>query len=287
MYYLVQPIHNALLALVVARILGPSVWGAFVVNLLAVQLGALLADWGSREWLMREVSLGPSRLGMLWQTSLMSRLPLLLLLPVALLVLGWDPPRVGLCSAWALALTLARSFDVLVVYRGRFTAACALELAAVAAIVALVWSSLVTSVDGLIVAAILVASARVAVYAVLFASDVLMQLAGALRPSVLLESKSFFLMGFSGWLSSRIDVYVVAAVLAEEDLARYQILMGFLVMAQAVAGWSLQPFVKGLYRLAAGPRSALMPMALLGLLVTALSVPTIFFVLASAPTGVP
>ena len=279
-YHLAQPIHNALLALVVTRSLSPTVWGDFIVNLLAVQLGALIADWGSREWLMRQVSLSPRKLGELWRTSLWSRLPLVFLLPAALVVLGWDTPRIALCAGWLLVTMLARSFDVLVVYRARFAKAFAVELTVTAVVVALVWSGRVASVDGLILTVILAMTAKVGVYAAMF-SEVLSRLGGKPRFSVLAESRTFFLMGFSGWVNSRIDLYVVAAVLTRNELARYQILMGFVVMAQAIAGWSLQPFVKGLYRLRSGPRGAALPMALLGLLVVAASVPAILLLMST------
>jgi O-antigen/teichoic acid export membrane protein len=61
----------------------------------------------------------------------------------------------------------------------------------------------------------------------------------------------FFLLGLSGMLQSRVDLYAVNALLARSEVGHYQVVIGFLLYLQALANVLLLPFVKSLYRLRA------------------------------------
>ena len=63
------------------------------------------------------------------------------------------------------------------------------------------------------------------------------------------KSTPFFLIGLSGYLSSKIDLYVATIHLSSERLAEYQILVTSFLMFEALAGLIVYPIVKHLYRL--------------------------------------
>jgi O-antigen/teichoic acid export membrane protein len=58
----------------------------------------------------------------------------------------------------------------------------------------------------------------------------------------------FFLLGLSGMVQSRVDLYVVNAFLQRGEVATYQVLTTMLIYVQTVSYVILSPFVKNLYR---------------------------------------
>jgi O-antigen/teichoic acid export membrane protein len=70
-----------------------------------------------------------------------------------------------------------------------------------------------------------------------------------IEPSYFGVALPFFLLGFSGMLQSRIDLYSVSLYLPAEAVGHYQLFINLMIYLQAVANFILTPFVKGLYRL--------------------------------------
>ena len=59
---------------------------------------------------------------------------------------------------------------------------------------------------------------------------------------------TFFLIGLSGTLNSRIDLYSVSYFLKAQEVGQYQILINMLLYLQTFSGLMLLPFAKTLYR---------------------------------------
>jgi O-antigen/teichoic acid export membrane protein len=72
-----------------------------------------------------------------------------------------------------------------------------------------------------------------------------------LRPGYFGAALPFFLLGLSGMLQSRVDLYVANALLPRAGVGHYQVVIGFLLYLQALANALLLPFVKSLYRVRA------------------------------------
>ncbi|MDH7448046.1 hypothetical protein [Aquimarina sp. 2201CG14-23] len=60
----------------------------------------------------------------------------------------------------------------------------------------------------------------------------------------------FFLLGFSGWIASKIDIYIVDFYLPKARLSEYQLLITAFLMLQALSAYITLPFTKHIYRLA-------------------------------------
>jgi O-antigen/teichoic acid export membrane protein len=67
--------------------------------------------------------------------------------------------------------------------------------------------------------------------------------------ALLVATIPFFLISLSGWLHSKVDLYLVEFNLSTAHLSKYQILVGAYIMLDAVSGFMVQPFSKHLYRL--------------------------------------
>lgn len=243
------PAASVLISLLAVRSAGIEVWGAFVGAMVLVQLCAQVADFGSRDALVRAFSREPGAVAARWRVAAVSRLPLLVLGPIMFLAAGNDPVLVGLLCAWLLALFVARLHDGVVAYRRAFGFALGVEGAAIAltlAVVLLTGAEL--SVTTLVVAYTLAAWIRALALSARF---------GVLRPGPgwrwsvmeLRRSWPFFGLTFSGALQSRVDLYVVAVLLPDPVLGTYQVLTTLVLLVQSLSGALLGPIVPALYRL--------------------------------------
>lgn len=247
---LLLPVLNVLVSLLVIRQTSVAVWGEFVQVLLVVQLGVHIVNWGNKEYLLRAFSRQPGELGRLWQTAFFTRW---LLFPVFMAVMalwGWPAAWLPMIWVWAAGLVVAQSFEVLVLYRRAFVFALVVELAAVVALLAGV-SALGSQVTagGLVALFAVTQAGKAAAFLLYFRASVLTRLRGRIDPAWFGLALPFFLLGFTGMLQSRVDLYSVSALMTPADVGRYQVLTGILLYIQAMANFILLPFVKTVYRL--------------------------------------
>jgi O-antigen/teichoic acid export membrane protein len=257
-YQLILMFLGPLVSFLVIRQAGLAQWGAFVPLLISLQLAGQLLSWGNKEYLLRAFARDPANKGAVWRESFLTRA--LLFLPLGLL-LAFLFPAVwsGWLLLWLLGLLLVQSHEVLVVYRRAFRQAAVVELAGAAVLAAgiLGWGerlapghlaslfALAFLLKGLLLSARFIRD-----------TDLLAGSGGAARrkwridPAYFRLAMPFFLLGFSGLLQSRIDLYVVAYFLPGDDVARYQVFMNLLIYLQAAANIILLPFVPTIYRLA-------------------------------------
>jgi O-antigen/teichoic acid export membrane protein len=215
-----------------------------------VTLAAQLANFGSRDHLLRTFSREPSALREAWRRNVATRAWLLIPGPVLFLAMGWSPVAASLMTVWLVSTFLTRSHDPVVVYRRAFGFALLVEVVATGATgaVVVVLGSSLTS-DGLIATFALVGLLRAGWIAVRFG---LAGLPARLTwPDVgeLRRSWPFFLLTFSGAVQSRVDLYVVAALLPAAALGTYGVLTSFVLLTQSTSAGLLAPIVPQLYRL--------------------------------------
>lgn len=256
-YNLSLPIINVFVSLLVIRLGSVALWGSFVQVMLWVQLGAMVAGWGNKEFLLRAFSRHPEAVAGLWQRALATRS--LLLAPVAIalvliLTLGHatDAGTTIVAVVWLVGLFLYQSFDVLVVYRRAFGWATTVEAAVTLAMAMfiLVRRDRLT-VGELTLLFALATSCKAAAMLVRFRRDIRL---GAtfgephVWPAYWREAFVFFLLGFGGMLHSRIDLYSVSALLPPQEVGVYQVYTSFLLYLQALAAFILTPFLPALFR---------------------------------------
>jgi O-antigen/teichoic acid export membrane protein len=239
-----------------------------------VLLSAQVVDWGSRDALLRAFSREPAAIASTWQTSLISRAVLLPLGPLLFLAIGSGAERATWLGVWFVALVIARSHDALVAYRRAFGFALAVELIATVAVLAAVASMASRlTVDALVVVFALAAVLRAVLLTARFRVLRVRRWEGRFDPGVLRRSVPFFVLTFSGALGSRVDLYVVAAMLPVAALAQYQVLTGLVLLIQALSASLIAPVVPSLYRV---PRrliaSAAARLLAVGLVVTPVAI---------------
>ncbi len=255
LYNILLPFINVVVSLLVVRLTSVTLWGHFVAIMLWVQLGAMVAGWGNKEYLLRAFSQRPSALTALWQSSLLTRsvlLPPVALVMALVLLVGEraDGLLVGLACLWLGALFGYQSFDVLVVYRRAFVWATAVEAVVTAGMVVFLLGRgsrlTVHELAGLFIVAVL---GKGLAMGWRFRRDITGEAMGSrFQPRFWREAFIFFLLSFSGMLHSRIDLYSVSVLLNSHNVGIYQIYSNLLIYLQSFIVFILTPFLPALFR---------------------------------------
>lgn len=274
---LTLPLLNVLVPFLVIRSAGLTLWGEFVQVMVVVQLAAHIMAWGNKEYLLRSFSLMPARIAAEWRASLVTRASLFAMFCLVVLFLGYSPIRLGLVLLWGGALFLYQAIDVLILYRRDFVFALAVELSGLVTTLGVVaWRGAGLAVDDLIAIFGVVHLIKALVFLARFRDVTIASPSplvgegdrgwgqtispsplvgegaggwGAFTPGYFRLALPFFLLGFSGMLQSRVDLYVVNLFLAQRDIAQYQVFMNLMIYLQSISVFVLMPFVKSLYRL--------------------------------------
>ncbi len=262
------------LSLAVVRWHGAAVWGAWVAALLVWQLTAHVVGWGNKDDVLRRLSRdgaepGPTLRAHAW-------LRLRALAPVAgavMLAVGvaadWPFELLGLAAAWLVLRVLSQSFEALVLHEQGFLRGAAAD--ALATLVPLLGvlaagpSSGAGALTRELLGGLFVAGELLRLLTLVGLFPAARQRATGPGPatggragrggaalatvSTLRAGLPFFLVGAAGLLGSRVDLYCVAALLPDAEVARYQVLVNALLWLQSVAGFTLTPFARDLYRL--------------------------------------
>jgi len=251
---LLLPVFNIAIAYLVIRLASVDLWGAFVKWLVIVQLGAHIVSWGNKEYLLRAFSQNPALIAQAWQTSLLSRAALFGPLSLLLILSGDSLSQGLLLVLWGLGLVLFQSYEVFIVYKKDFLFAATIE-AAVLTGLTLVIANLrgAITLNWLIFLFGMTHLSKAGLYLLRYRSLTLTQpdrrLAGRFSLSYFGLALPFFLLGFSGMLQSRIDLYAVNIFLPEGAVGQYQVFINLMIYLQSVSLFILLPFVKSIYRL--------------------------------------
>jgi O-antigen/teichoic acid export membrane protein len=235
------------ISFLVIRQTSAALWGTFVSVFITVQLGVHIAAWGNHEYLLREFSRSPAAVADAWQTVFRTRLPLILGTAGVCALLY--PDMAGWVAVWVVAQALAQSCTVLITYKRDFAFSAGVELGGLVATMTavLIWRADITPAL-LIQLFTLVALAKAAVLWFRFRT-ITWRGDGRFHKQYFALAFTFFLLGFSGMLNSRIDLYAVNLFLSEKEVGTYQVFTSFLIYLQSLAAFMLLPFVKTIYRL--------------------------------------
>ncbi|UTW63421.1 hypothetical protein KFE98_04475 [bacterium SCSIO 12741] len=248
-----KPVAGILASLLVVRLVSPELWGSIVPYLVGMELLFIGLNWGSRHYLMREFSLSPATINQEWGKSLVARS--LFLLPVAaiafFLPVGWDLIKPLLF--WMVARFVYHSFEALIQYHRKYLYSLVTEGIGMVILIGGIWFFRDTlTVSDFIWCVAWQTWIRSALLLIGFSSVLPKAFKTTTRTSIqsyLVLSFPFFMLALAGLLQSKSDLYVVTWLLPEIEIAKYQVLIGFLVVVQTFAGLVLSPFQKNIYRM--------------------------------------
>jgi O-antigen/teichoic acid export membrane protein len=274
---LVTPLLGPLVSAGVVRLAGVDLWGELVRVLVMAQLVSHVAVWGNKDYLLREFSRDPAGRTAAWQTGAVTRLALWAAGVAVLALVGFGATRLALAGLLALALVTAQAFEVFVAYRRDFVFAFGVEVITVGGLA----GAVLVAGPGLTVEVLLALFAagsfgKAGLLLWRYRAEVGPRWAGKFAPAWLRAALPFFVLGFSGLLQSRVDLYAVSAYLPPAEVGRYQVYTSLILYLQAGSALVLVPFLKGYYRLG---RERLLGASAwlsgLGLLVAATGIPAV------------
>lgn len=225
-----------------------TVWGAFVGTQIVIGLTIQILSWGNKDWLLRRAADEPASAGRLWQGALWGRagflLPVLVLVPF----FGYDIETALWVILWITSAFLVQSFDALILITRRFKTAIGVEIAAFSVVVILLLepanlgeTEVIRSwAIGSIIRAILLLFVLVRQLGTRFERTV--------EPGFLIAAAPFFVLGLSGMLQSKMDLYMANLFLDHSEVGRYQVIINTFIMLQAGGAFLVVPFAKTLYR---------------------------------------
>ena len=238
-------LFSFLLAVVGVNKCGKENWGDFVSVLLIVFLFNFIANWGNKEYLIRAYSDQPHQIKALFSRSFYSR-SVFLIFAFALFL--FYPLSIALAGVALISMRFVySSFESVVIYQQKFALQFIAELVGFLLILVLIYWNVTFSVFYFLIVYAAVTALKIIVLAVVlkpFSTNDFRFDKGMLRQTI-----PFFLIGLSGWLHSKIDLYIVDFHLSDAELAQYQILIVAYLMLDAVPAFIVQPFSKHIYRL--------------------------------------
>jgi O-antigen/teichoic acid export membrane protein len=262
--YALGPLAALLIPWVVMRHGSKALWGDVVGVMITVQLAAHVLRWGSREMLPRLFAARPTGIPAVWTGNFITRL--LLVPPVAIVLYFALSAHFVLGSLWLLLLFVNNSFEALAIWRKRFLHYFLIDATGLAFTFVGLVSMPGPDLEFVLSWVIIGQAARTALLVILFYKDLSPAPETGTRVH-LAEAVPFLLIALSGLLGSRIDLYVMNLTAGRETLAEYQVVQGYFVQLQALAGIIAVPFTRELYRMGkAGVAKATTKLASLGLL---------------------
>ncbi len=240
------PIFNFLITIIGIKYLGKENWGDFIQVLLWIYFVVFISNFGNKDYLLRTYSKKPSKIYRDFSIAFVSRTVFLLLSLFLFLFFSFEISLLGVLLS--VLIYLYQSMESLVIYKQKFTSQLIAEILGFTIILTFVtyYNPLNTKV--LLIAYCLAFLLKFIVVLVALKIDFKqMKFRYSLKQIKLLLP--FFLIGFSGWLASKIDLYMVNIFLPKDQLAAYQLLMTAFLMLQAFASFIIYPFTKHIYRL--------------------------------------
>lgn len=279
---LLLPILNIFISLLVIRFASNELWGEFVYTLILVNFAAHILQWGNKDYLLREFSFNPAAMAILWQTGLLSRIPLLILFIPVVAFLNLPPDIKLLLILWVLFTYVFQSFEVVVIFKHRFKTALLLDIIVLSIlIICIVLFRAVLSRNLLILLFTLQFFVKAMTLGYIFRKELFEKLLGRFKLTFLTMALPFFMVGFSGMLTSRMDLYCVAYFLSHSEVGQYQVFINLLLYLQGIASFIITPFIKYIYRLPAETiKKTSHLLSAIGILINIPAIAAVYFVIS-------
>lgn len=242
---LATPVFNFLTIIIGIQQFGKDNWGTLIHIAVWVSLLVFILNWGNKDYLVRKYSQNPAELNHSFFSNFFSRS---LLLPLALVFLFFFPTPIALTAVLLVFLTHSYiSFESLIVYHQKFGAQLVAEIIGFCIVLGGIYYSetftlllflqlyclsfLIKIIYLFIALKMWTASKK---FTISFA-----QFTGSLP---------FFLLGLSGMIYSKIDLYIVNSTLPSDKISDYQLITAAFLMLQSLSSFIITPVNKQFYR---------------------------------------
>lgn len=241
-----MPIISFLTLILGIQFYGKENWGEFISISIWIFFLAFIAKWSGQNYIIKEMSKNASNYWSVFYSNLVERS--LLLLP-SLILFFYFPFPVALSSiALLLLIYIYNSYDALLVFKQKLQLQLLAEIIGMGFILmGFLWFpdfELTTilnlfSLSYFIKIILLIGNFKLHFNKVTFHFSF----------QNLIKTYPFFLIGFSGWLASKCDIYVVSYFFSKKEISEYQMLVNCFLILQSIPAYLVLPINKHLFRL--------------------------------------
>lgn len=244
---IVTPLLTLFFSLIVIKNYGHGLWGEFVEYLLFFYIAGIVINWGSKMYLLRLFSNDPSSLIENWQHYFMARLPLVGFFTILLFII-YNPNAIPFLFIWLLSLYINNSVVPIIFYNRDFLKMLVVEIIGFLLLFFLIVKDENLSIGKLITYYSISLFSISTMYLVVY-KNFLNFRSFKINIQLLKLGLPFTLLAVTGFLQSKIDLYVFKYYADEATLGNYQIITGLFLFTQATAGVISLPYVKNIFRM--------------------------------------
>lgn len=240
------PVLNFTTLFLGIKFYGKTNWGAFISISIWVFFIAFIAKWAGQNYLMKEFSKNTSNYLNVFYSNFVERS--VLLLPSVALFFVFPFPLAFAALVLLVLMYIYNSYDALLVYNQKFEIQFVAEIIGVM----LIFSGfLMFPVFNLMLIIYLFSFSYLVKSSILFLhfNHSFSKISIRFSFRNLLQTFPFFLIGFSGWLASKCDIYVVSYFFSKKELSEYQIFISCFLILQAIPAYLILPINTHLFRL--------------------------------------
>ncbi len=240
------PLLNFLTLFIGIKFYGKENWGEFISISIWIYFIAFVAKWSGQHYLIKELSKNVTNYLSVFYSNLIERA--FLLLPSLVLFFLLSIPLACSALLTLLLLFVSNSFETLLIFKQKLQLHFFIELTGIVLLFIgfyLFPEFNLTTIFYLFSASYLVKIILVVTCVTFSHQPVFLSL--SLRN--LIKTFPYFLIGFSGWLASKCDIYVVSIFFTKKEISEYQILMSSFLMLQALPAYLILPITTHLFRL--------------------------------------
>ncbi len=245
---ILSPLISILFSFIVISYFSKELWGNFVEYLLLFFIASNICNWGSITYLMRAFSEKPKNMIQEWQQLFLARLPICFAF-IVLIFFMYDIQNTLYLSIWLIGAFIYNSFNAVIFYNRDFLKNIGIEIVSFLVLIYLIYFHKDQMSISVLIQIYAISLALKAVITVLLYFQFLYFKKLHFSLSILKISFPFFLLGISGFLYSRADLYVYSFFYSGTLLGEYQVISGLLIFSQSVVTILLFPYIKNIYRL--------------------------------------
>lgn len=241
------PSISILFSFIIVNYFSKQLWGQFVEILLFIYIATTFCNWGQREFLLLEFSKMPKNITTIWQQFLVARLPILILIFIIAFVF-YDTLFFELLL-WLSSVFIINSFTPIFIYERDYNKSIFIEMISFfILLLGLFYFKSKINLKLLVQLYAIHNFIKALFYLILYKIHLNFSNFSS-KFSLLLSGVTFFLMSFTGFLQTKIDVYIFSIFYDPILIGEYQIISGFLVFAQSITMILILPYLKNIYRL--------------------------------------
>lgn len=240
-----------LMSYLVIKYHSESLWGEVVEHLLIVNLATLFFTWGQNTYLIRSISSDPSKIGLLWQESLLTRSILLILTLVFIAIFySHDSQLFPQIALWLVLNYLYYSIDPIHLFTKTFKIPIFIETLSLISLLLLFGYYKNSLTSFLIIQFYIILFSIKTIVTLFFYRKILFKTYyWHFNKNFFRAALPFFLPAFIGFIQSRMDLYGIAYYLSEKTLGAYQVFFGIMMLFILGSKIIINPFLKIVYRL--------------------------------------